>query len=260
MRILCFFSTAILLIAGMICLVSCSRDTLVNHLIEAPVEDHRGVIEDHQVVKEDAYVGILEISISESRPAQVIVTAVVSHPDTCMLGAEIYQERKENTVFLWATKTIQHLTPEGLPIACGALVTSIEKQVPIGEFTVGEYTVTNGDIELGFRIEDDESWIIRNEDITNFWVLLSEGKPAQVTVNVVRSVWEECTAFRKIHQVQEGNTVTIQITTEVPSGVRCPSKFFEERIQVHEQFSIGTFPIGEYKVIIDGLERGFRID
>ena len=158
MRILFLFSMAILLIAGMICLVGCSRDPLVNNLIEAPIDDHR-------VVKEDAYIHGLELSISESRPAQVMVTATVSHRNICILDIEIYQERKENTISLWATKTIQRLRTDGEVMECGQAEMSLQKQVSIGEFTVGEYKVITDDLELVFHIEEDESWVITKPPI-----------------------------------------------------------------------------------------------
>lgn len=241
MRILSFFSVVVLLITNMICLVGCSL-----------YED------DGYLVIEDAYIEGIEISISESRPAQVMVTATASHRNTCVSSLEIHQTRSGNTISLWGEMEVIEGT-------CGQAVTEIQKQVSIGKFTIGEYKVIAGDLEFAFHIEEDESWIIRKPIIENIDFSISESVPAQVIVNVEGHFFGAGTPFIETHQRQEGDTIYIQITSKVPSSISCRLVIHSElplqRVpNVLKEISIGEFMPGHYRVVVNDIEGWFFID
>lgn len=147
MRIL-FLFPIVLLIVGMTCCLGCSRDSgIIDVPIISPIEDDE-IPDGWDIV--DIWGGNVEISISESRPAEVIVTVYASSFDTCISIHQVHQERIGDTIFIRATI----LLPSGSAIfACGAAVTEVEEQVSIGMFTAGEYKVNVNGIEHIFRVE-----------------------------------------------------------------------------------------------------------
>lgn len=146
MRIL-FLISIVLLAVGMTCFVGCSRDSGIIDVPISPIEDNE-IPDGWDIV--DIWGGDVEISISESRPADVIVTVYATSSDTCISIHEVHQERVGDTVFICATVML----PSGSAIfACGAAVTKVEEQVSIGEFTVGEYILNVNGIEHIFRVE-----------------------------------------------------------------------------------------------------------
>ena len=239
MRMLFFLSVVVLLITNMISFFSCSP---------------------HSVI-EDAYIEGVEISISETRPAQVVVTATAFYRNTCVSGLEIHQKRSGNTISLSGEMEIIDIAG----MDCGDMITDIQEQISIGEFTVGEYKVIADDLEAVFHIEDDESWVIGNPLIEDVEVLVSESAPAQVVVNVEGYVWKGCMPFLKTRQKQEGDTTYIQITGKVPGDVRCPvvinrDVLFDGMIRYQNEISIGEFTLGHYRVIVGNIERWFLIE
>ncbi len=104
-------------------------------------------------------------------------------------------------------------------------------------------------------VVDDES-IVADMPITDVEVLLAESHPVQVTVEVTGWLSDSCTAHHETHQAQEGNSITIQITTIRPRNLACATVVTEYQ----EQVSIGTLPAGDYKVIVNGVAQEFRID
>ncbi len=199
MRMLFLFSVIVLLITNLISFFGCSL-----------YED-----EGNLVIK-DAYIVGIEISISESRPAQVMITATAFHSNTCVSSLEIHQKRSGNTISLWGEMEVI----EGA--VCGDTITEVQKQVSIGEFTIGEYKVIADELELVFHIEDDESWIIRKPIIESIDFSISESVPAQVIVNVEGYFCEAGIPFLETHQRQEGDIIYIQMTSKVPSSISCP--------------------------------------
>ena len=251
------FITIVMLITSVVCFVGCSRDSG----IDIPIDP---VIPDGWIIK-NMFIRDIEISISESRPAQVMVTVHGgSHPNTCVAVHEVYHRREGNTIYIQATKTV----PGTDGFICGQAVTEPQKQVSIGKFAVGEYKVIADGIEQVFRIEEDESWIIRNNPfIDDFEILISESRPAQVTVNVEGNFWEACIPFLETHQKQEGDTISIQIIEKIPSGIRCPlrkerpSTFLPHGFAEYQsQVSIGEFAAGKYIVEVNGITKEFVIE
>ena len=87
-------------------------------------------------------------------------------------------------------------------------------------------------------------------------VLLAESDPVQVTVEVSGWLPDSYTAHHETHQRREGNTITIQITTIRPKDTACAAVV----TGYQEQVFIGTFPAGDYKVVVNGMEQEFRVD
>ena len=242
MRML-FFLT-VLLISSMIYFVGCSDDDWVTQSI---------------------YIQSIEVSISESRPAQAVVTVTGSHPNGCVSPhAEIHHRRNGNTIYISGQKSVSH-SPGGY---CEQIVTEVRGQVSISGLSVGEYNVIADDLELVFHIEDDESWIVGGPLIENIRFSISESVPAQVIVNVKGLFCQEGIPLLNIHEKQEGDTTYIQIKGKIPSSIRCPLVIHRDALmdslwgsltQYQYQVSIGEFTFGEYKVVINDIKEMFFI-
>ena len=102
----------------------------------------------------------------------------------------------------------------------------------------------------------DNQSIIADMPIQEIEVLLAESDPVQVTVEVAGWLPDSCTAHHETHQAQEGNTITIQITTIRPKDLACATVVTEYQ----ERVVIGALPAGDYKVIVNGVEQEFRVD
>ena len=102
----------------------------------------------------------------------------------------------------------------------------------------------------------DNQSIIADMPIGEIEVLLAESDPVQVSVEVTGWLPDSCTAHHETRQVQEGNTITIQITTIRPRDFACATVVTEYQ----ERVSIGTLAAGDYKVIVNDVEAEFRVD
>ncbi|MYE89799.1 hypothetical protein F4X33_12465 [Candidatus Poribacteria bacterium] len=87
-------------------------------------------------------------------------------------------------------------------------------------------------------------------------VLLAESDPVQVTVEVHGWLPDSCTTHHETHLTQEGNTITIQITTTRPKDFACATVVTEYQ----ERVFIGTLPAGDYIVIVNDEGQEFRVD
>ena len=103
---------------------------------------------------------------------------------------------------------------------------------------------------------EENGTIIANIPIAEIEVLLAESHPVQVTVEVNGWLPDSCTTHHETHQTQEGNTITIQITTIRPKDFACATVVTEYQ----ERVSIGTLPAGNYIVIVNDVEQQFRVD
>lgn len=103
---------------------------------------------------------------------------------------------------------------------------------------------------------EGDGTIIANMPIAEIEVLLAESHPVQVTVEVNGWLPDSCTTHHETHQTQEGNTITIQITTIRPKDFACATVVTEYQ----ERVSIGTLPAGNYIVIVNDVEQQFRVD
>ncbi len=103
---------------------------------------------------------------------------------------------------------------------------------------------------------EEDGVSIADMPIGKIEVLLAESNPVQVTVEVNGWLPDSCTAHHETHQTQEGNTITIQITTTRPKDAFCATVVTEYQ----ERFFIGALPAGDYTVIVNDVKQKFRVD
>ena len=111
-----------------------------------------------------------------------------------------------------------------------------------------------GEPSNGDAVEDQA--IIADMPIKEIEVLIEEGEPVQVSVNVTGYLPDSCTTHHETHQGREGNTITIKITTIRPKDSVCAAVVTEYQ----EGFAIGTLPAGDYIVIVNDMEQPFRVE
>jgi inhibitor of cysteine peptidase len=102
----------------------------------------------------------------------------------------------------------------------------------------------------------DDSWIITDMPVREVVVLIAESLPVQVSVEVIGYLPDGCTTRHETHQSREGNTVTIEMTTKRSKDRICTKVVTDIRERVY----IGTFPPGNYLVIVNGVKKEFRVD
>lgn len=166
------------------------------------------------------------VSISESRPAKVVIAGHGLNNNTCVNSTgKLSAKRKENKIRLSAKKEV----PIG-PGGCGDAITEIYAEDTIS-LDVGEYViVSNDDTELGqFRIEQDAAYV--DVDIVNVSLIIfppsSEAKGQEdITFNLKLGVdiylydeifyLNECVPDIKADLNRSGNVVNIDISRVVP--------------------------------------------
>ena len=113
------------------------------------------------------------------------------------------------------------------------------------------------DILIGIEEPPDgDGVIIADMPIQGIEVLLAESHPVQVSVKVTGWLPDSCTTHHETHLMQEGNTITIQITTIRPKDFACATVVTDYQ----EKVVIGALPAGDYKVVVNGVEQEFRVD
>ena len=105
---------------------------------------------------------------------------------------------------------------------------------------------------------EEEGWVIASMPIDRVEILISESRPAQVTVMVTSFPHTDtCVYLHEIHQTREEDTIRLQITWRTGSeGRGCGDAMTVVPLQV----LIGTFGVGEYTVIVNNRARVFRIE
>lgn len=101
-------------------------------------------------------------SVSNDRPAEVVIGAYGAHYNTCVSGAKVYANRDGNKIYLTAKKEI----PLG-PGSCGDAVGEVYGEVTVKNLEVGEYIIMGDvpfeyyeDYELGrLRVESDAAYM-----------------------------------------------------------------------------------------------------
>lgn len=89
-------------------------------------------------------------------------------------------------------------------------------------------------------------------------VLLASDNPREVFVWVSGNVGGSCTELHESLQKQEGDRITIQLTTltTIRNGVLCTQ---EARVY-YETFYLGVLSPGDYKINVNDVEKRLRID
>ena len=99
-------------------------------------------------------------------------------------------------------------------------------------------------------------FIIADMPINDISVAILESFPVQVQVAVEGYLSDGCTELNEMTPRLEGNTIRSHVTTNRPKDAICIQiiKAFQDRIRLE-----GDFPAGSYKVIVNGVEKEFRI-
>ena len=116
-----------------------------------------------------------------------------------------------------------------------------------------------GDIDEPSNGDSDgvgDQSIITDMHIREIEVLLAESDPVQVSVEVTGWLLDGCTTHHETHIAQEGNTITIQITTTQLRDRGCTADVREYQ----EKVFIGALPVGDYTVIVNDVEQEFHVD
>ena len=140
----------------------------------------------------------------------------------------VEQGQKQHTFAVYAPDVLAEQTEEK---RYQAIVDAIQKFAAATEFFISELPVTGVELEI------------------------MESFPIQVAIVVDGFLRDSCTELHNIEQWREGNTVHVLITTRTPKNVLCAQVITEiqERIKLD-----GAFPPGDYKVIVNGVERTFQ--
>ena len=96
--------------------------------------------------------------------------------------------------------------------------------------------------------------IIDDLPISDVKLQIMESFPIQVAVEVSGILRDGCTRLHEIKQGHQGNTIYIQITTARPKDASC----IQVVTEIQERVFLGSFPPGDYAVIVNGVERKFR--
>ena len=224
------------------------------------------------------------VSISESRPAKVVIAGHGLNNNTCVNSTgKLSAKLKGNKIRLSAKKEV----PIG-PGGCGDAITEIyaEDTISLDE---GEYAIVgNDDTELGrFRIEQDAAYV--DVDIVNFSLIIfppsseAEGQE-DITFNLKLGVdlylyneifyLNECVPDIKVDINRSGDIVNIDISRVVPitdTGCKIrvdPYEAMERRSNpskrrsfepYNTQIELGTFSKGSYRMTINGSEHPFDL-
>lgn len=121
----------------------------------------------------DVEMGIIDVnvlSISDDRPAEVVIGVEGINSNTCGGSANVYYERDGDTIRVWATKSVY----KGFE-PCGEAITDVYGTVTVGQLAVGEYKIMIDDQErIRFRVEDDAGYVLRKPFVENVSFVLKK--------------------------------------------------------------------------------------
>jgi hypothetical protein len=144
---------------------------------------------------------------------------------------EVTVERgeKQNNFVVYAPEILAEQTGEK---RYAEIVMAIQKLAEAGEFFIDDLPVTNVTAQI------------------------MESFPVQAAIVVEGYLRDSCTTLHEITQRREGNTVYVHITTKRPKDAICAQVITE--IQEYIKLD-GVFPPGNYKVIVNGVEKEFQV-
>jgi len=112
-------------------------------------------------------------------------------------------------------------------------------------------------IEQFTKLQATEEFIIADMPINDISVEILESFPLQVHIMVNGYLSDSCTTLNEITQQRDENVIKVHITTKRPKDEICAQVIteVEERIPIE-----GTFLPGQYKVIVNEVEKEFELD
>ncbi len=219
------------------------------------------------------------LSVSEDRPAEVLLGVVGSSPEEWCANryAKVDADRKENTIRLSITMEV----PTGL-VDCVAPITEVYGEVTVKNLETGTYSVVQDDRELlHFHIGTDASHadlgpVIESIDVAiktydgaepiGPWVETS--LPVDVTINVRGYFDSQCMSYLDTYVYRaEFGFVVVDISGHVPiTNGECALSIEPYENPVNSPYDLyaaeidlGTFSTGDYKVIVNGKSTWFSI-
>ena len=227
-------------------------------------------------------IGIL--SVSEDRPATVVIGVLGSHSDTCVDGsAQVSADRDGETIQLTATMRVS----TGLSL-CGDAVSDVYGEVTIRDLDVGEYKVMSGSRELlKFRITADAGYVKSGPIIehVDFTIKTADGvevsdprpdietsEPVQVTMGVVGYFDSKCIPDLKTHieldnQWSEwGDTGDYTIDVDILGEVRivnteCAPMIHPNKTNLSSSYAaeieLGMFSVGWYSIRVNDYSKAW---
>lgn len=232
------------------------------------------------------------VSISDDRPAEIVIGAFGTHNNTCVNSeAKVHASRDGNKIHLTAKKEV----PLG-PGLCGDAVSEVYGEVTVKNLEVGEYIIEGDWInreykdnyEIGrFRIEPDASYT-EIEPIklyskayrklpTELDVILSPKVPddgefedtsyhVKIVVDIVKLYRDNC--YEPIYKTdieRTGDVINLNIwrlVSTIDSGClleMSPDGVFDLYYGSKAEIDVGIFSPGLYTVFIKGEEFYFNV-
>ncbi|MDE0467645.1 MAG: hypothetical protein OYL97_11350 [Candidatus Poribacteria bacterium] len=212
------------------------------------------------------------VSVSDDRPAEVVIGAVGVNMNTCVdPNAKVYATREGNNIYLTATME----RPSG-PVGCFQAETDVYGEVTMKNFKVGEYKIL-ADIssELGrFRIEENAAYVdiepiingfivypMRPDEDTSYYVEASIGieEAHEIVCDLIprTTLWTVRSGdlnfdIRRIVPKNAGSSCGI-ISLGQPNDIGYTSWTHNTEIY------LGVFSAGSHSVVIDGMNYLFDI-
>jgi hypothetical protein len=267
-----FFIKSLILMTA-VCLISCTDSSVITDKIlnggGVDPEDIIGKIVLHQTGE---FAGVSRIITIEEKDGSILLTSVderTSQTSETQVPAKdldlLWQTLEANDVFTLPTNE------KMLDMVADAFLYEIfvERSEKRNQFTVyapgvlasetGEgrhNAIVQAIQELADSLQPSGEFIIAEMPINDISVEVLEIFPVQVQVVVNGHLSDGCTELNEITQQREENTIHIRITTKRPKDAFCILiiKAFQDRIRLK-----GDFPAGNYKVIVNGVEKEFRV-
>lgn len=225
-------------------------------------------VDDEYAYGQDATVESLEVLLLESFPLQARVLVSGYLPDGCTELVDISVDRQDREFRL----TLTTRRPTG-DVMCTMALEPFEESIEldIEGLDAGTYTVIAQDQQAEFTLDVDnvismdpiigDGDVIFTSDavVENLDVMIMESDPVQVRVGLSGFLPDGCTTIHEVSSSREGDTFTIRVVTERPSGdVACTMAIvpFEETIDL----DVEGLPAGEYTVRHNEIRETFTLD
>lgn len=208
------------------------------------------------------------ISISDERPADVVIRVTGWYKNTCVSQPKVYYDRNGNTIQVSA-KYKAGGSSSGF---CGQAITEVYGDVTIRKLEVGKYKIITHDTEqMQLHIEEDTAYVVTKGTLADIDIItktLSEDElteipddfsdPVQVILKVTFQSRFACEPDHNIQTEQdELGVINVDIMQVVPIDGTCeqvlyPYPFSENYIPLYTtELTLGTYPRGVYKVNIN---------
>lgn len=219
------------------------------------------------------------VSVSDDRPAEVVIGAVGVNSNTCVnRNGEVYATREGNNIRLTAKMEV----PVG-PSLCGAMITYVYGEVTVKNLKVGEYKILDDSSrELGrFRIEANLAYVDIEPIVNGFIVspMFRDNEEFEDTSYYV----EASIGIEEFHEIvcetiprtvlwtDRGGTeavISVDIKRVVPNAadsscgvisISQPTEAYYSS-QIHNtEIYLGLFSAGSHSVVINGMNYIFDI-